>query len=156
MLPPGSPSNGIDDRRLPILRKPGAARVDQHMMLLEPQPDGSMAVSESYVWENDGKTTFNDPDQGTLQFYLPPAAQGQVTSTCSRPQGMPIRRAAEKTATPNVYKVDFPIKPGESRVDLSYAMPFTSPGEFTSQSVLQRRTHPRHRAPRRHPRRQRP
>ena len=27
-------------------------------------------------------------------------------------------------------KLDFPVLPGESRVDISYTMPFTSPGEF--------------------------
>jgi hypothetical protein len=48
------------------------------------------------------------------------------------PGGMPIRRAAEKTTRPNVYKIDFPIKPGQSRIDLAYTMPFTSPGEFES------------------------
>jgi len=132
MVPPGTPSSGIALNVYRSVAKPGSARVDQHMMLIEPQPDGRMAVSESYVWSNDGKTTFNDPANGTLNFYLPPAAQGQVTVNVLAPQGMPIRRAPEKTGTPNVFKVDFPIKPGESRIDLSYAMPFKSPGEFAS------------------------
>ncbi|MDQ6678775.1 MAG: carboxypeptidase-like regulatory domain-containing protein [Acidobacteriota bacterium] len=130
MIPPGAPSSGLEIQVYQSIAKPGAARVDQHMMLLEPQPDNRMSVSESYVWSNTGKTTFNDPAKGTLQFYLPPGAQGQVTVNVLAPQGMPIRRAPDKTATPNVLKVDFPIKPGESRIDLSYALPFTSPGEF--------------------------
>jgi hypothetical protein len=132
MVPPGTPSSNLEIQVFQSIAKPGSARVDQHMMLIEPQPDGRMAVSESYVWSNDGKTTFNDPTNGTLKFYLPPAAQGQVTVNVLAPQGMPIRRAPEKTSLPNVFKVDFPIKPGESRVDLSYAMPFKSPGEFAS------------------------
>jgi len=132
MVPPGTPSSGIEIKVFPSISKPGAARVDQHFMLLEPQPDGKMAVSESFVWANDGKTTFNDPVNGTLQFYLPPEAQGQVTVNVLAPQGMPIRRAPEKTKIPNVFKVDFPIKPGESRIDLSYGLPFQSPGEFVS------------------------
>lgn len=130
MIPPGAPSSGLEIPVYKSIAKPGAARVDQHMMLLEPQPDNHMSVSESYVWNNTGKTTFNDPAKGTMQFYLPPEAQGQVTVNVLAPQGMPIRRAPEKTGTPNVFKVDFPIKPGESRIDLSYALPFTSPGEF--------------------------
>ena len=132
MVPPGTPSSNIEIKVYQSIAKPGSARVDQHMMLLEPQPDGKMAVSESYVWNNDGKTTYNDPAKGTLQFYLPPESQGQVTVNVLAPQGMPIRRAPEKTAIPNVFKVDFPIKPGESRIDLSYGLPFTSPGEFVS------------------------
>lgn len=132
MVPPGTPSSNLQIQVYQSIAKPGSARVDQHMMLIEPQPDGRMSVSESYVWSNDGKTTYNDPANGTLKFYLPPAAQGQVTVNVLAPQGMPIRRAPDKTSLPNVFKVDFPIKPGESRVDLSYAMPFKSPGEFAS------------------------
>ena len=43
---------------------------------------------------------------------------------------MPIRRAPEPAGQPNVYKVDFPIKPGESNIRVTYTVPFTSPGTF--------------------------
>jgi hypothetical protein len=132
MLPPGAPSHAVTISVFPSSRKPGNARVEQHMMLLEPAPNNTLNISESFVWQNDGKSTFNDPDKGTLEFYLPPATGGQVEVNARAPQGMPIRRAPEKTAKPNVYKIDFPIKPGQSRFDLTYQMPFTSPGEFES------------------------
>ena len=129
MLPPGFPSQNLTLSVYESSKKPGNARVDQHMMLLEPA-NGEMNVSESFVYKNDGKTTYNDPDRGTLQFLLPKAAQGKVLVNVLAPQGMPIRRAADKTSVANVYKIDFPIKPGESRIDLSYTFPFTSPGVF--------------------------
>jgi len=43
---------------------------------------------------------------------------------------MPVPQAAEKTATPNVYKLAFPIKPGETRIDIGYTVPFNAPGTF--------------------------
>jgi hypothetical protein len=43
---------------------------------------------------------------------------------------MPIQQAADKTSTPNVYKLAFPIKPGETRIDIGYSLPFTAPGTF--------------------------
>jgi hypothetical protein len=132
MIPPGQPSTGIMIPVYKSIDKPGGARIDQHMLLLEPTSDNRMAVSEGYIWENNGKTTFNDPDHGTLRFYLPAAAQGNVLVNVVAPQGMPIRRAPDKTETPNVYKLDFPIKPGQSQVQISYSVPFTSPGEFDS------------------------
>jgi hypothetical protein len=132
MVPPGTPSTGIMIPVFKSIAQPGAARVDQHMLLLEPTTDNRIAVSEGYIWENNGKTTFNDPERGTLRFYLPAAAQGQVLVNVVAPQGMPIRRAPDKTETPDVYKLDFPIKPGQSQVQISYSMPFTSPGEFDS------------------------
>jgi hypothetical protein len=132
MVPPGTPSTGIMIPVYKSIAQPGAARVDQHMLLLEPTPDNRIAVSEGYIWENNGKTTFNDPERGTLRFYIPAAAKDQVMVNVVAPQGMPIRRAPDKTETPNVYKLDFPIKPGQSQVQISYSMPFTSPGEFSS------------------------
>ena len=132
VLPPGSASNAITLTVFPSSTKPGAAHVDQHMMLLEPTASNQLNISESFVFVNDGKSTFNDPDRGTLEFYLPPGTGGKVEINALAPQGMPIRRAAEKTGKPDIYKIDFPIKPGQSRIDLAYTMPFTSPGEFSS------------------------
>jgi hypothetical protein len=132
VLTPATPSNGITVNVFPASTKPGSAHIDQHMMLLEPTAANQLNISESFVWKNDGKSTFNDPDNGTLLFYLPAATNGKVEVNALAPGGMPIRRAAEKTTKPDVYKIDFPIKPGESRIDLAYTMPFTSPGEFES------------------------
>ena len=44
---------------------------------------------------------------------------------------MPIQRPAEKTKQANVYKVNYPIKPGETRFDLNYVVPVTSPLIFS-------------------------
>ena len=44
---------------------------------------------------------------------------------------MPIQRPAEKTNQANVYKVNYPIKPGETRFDLNYTVPVTSPLIFS-------------------------
>jgi hypothetical protein len=95
------------------------AKVTQHMMLFEPSGE-TMVVSESYILSNTGKTTWNNPETGTLRFFLPPAAKGIVQVNATAPQGMPVRRNAEKTGQENVYKIDFPIKPGETRIDLTY------------------------------------
>ncbi len=130
MLPPGAPSQGVTVKVYESSKKQGVAHVEQHAMILEPS-NGQLVISEIFVWQNDGNTTFNDPDKGTLEFFLPPGAAGKVEVNVLAPQGMPIRRAPDKTSKPNVYKIDFPIKPGQSRMDLSYQVPFTSPGEFT-------------------------
>jgi hypothetical protein len=132
VLTPASASNAVTINVLPSSTKSGAAHVDQHVLLLEPTPAKQLNISETFVYQNDGKSTHNDPDRGTLEFYLPPSADGNVEVDALGPGGMPIRRAAEKTATSNIYKIDFPIKPRQSRIDLAYTMPFTSPGEFES------------------------
>ncbi|MES1262049.1 MAG: hypothetical protein ABUS49_09955 [Acidobacteriota bacterium] len=130
MLPPGTPTTGVEIPVFESSKKAGDAKIDQHMILLEPSPDGNVQVSESYVFKNDGKTTWNDPDNGTLQFALPPLAQGKVEVNALAPGGLPLRKAPDPGSKPNTFKLDFPIKPGESRVDLQWSMPFRSPGVF--------------------------
>jgi hypothetical protein len=129
MIPPGFPATDVKIEVYQSSNKPGAAHVEQHMILLE--PDGqNVNVSESFVFKNDGKVTFNDPANGTLRFWLPAAAQGKAELNVLSPGSVPVRRAPQKTGEANVMKLDFPVLPGESRVDLNYVMPFTSPGEF--------------------------
>ena len=129
MIPPGFPATDFKIDVYQSSKQPGAAHVEQHMILLE--PDGqNVTVSESFVFKNDGKVTYSDPDNGTLHFYLPAAAQGKAEVNVLSPNSVPVRRAPQKTNQPNVMKLDFPVLPGESRIDVSYTMPFTTPGEY--------------------------
>jgi hypothetical protein len=128
MVPPGDPGNRVFLDVYDASKAPGDAKLQQHLYLLEPGND-QMKVTEAFIYLNNGKKTYNNPSAGTVHFYLPPAAKGQVQVNCTAPQGMPLERAADKTARADVYKVDFPIKPGETRVELRYTVPVTGPFE---------------------------
>jgi hypothetical protein len=126
MLQPGAPRTGVT---LPVYNssaKPGEAKVTQHMMLFEPTGE-SLMVSETFIINNSGNTTWNDAAGGTLRFHLPESAKGIVQVNATAPQGMPVRRTADKTAQKDVYKIDFAMKPGESRIDLTYLVPAGAP-----------------------------
>lgn len=129
ILPPGSRSDNVTVDVYESSKKPGEAKVEQHAILFEPVR-GELMVSEWYIFTNKGKVTYNDVDGGTLRFFLPPAANGAVKVNATAPQGMPVPQAAEKTRTANVYKVAFAIKPGETRIDVTYHVPFNAPGTF--------------------------
>jgi len=126
VLMPGAPSTGLEVIVFDSTSKPGVAKVSQHFIVLQPSAK-DMGVSEGILYQGDPKLTFNDPANGTLRFYLPPEAKGLVSVTINAPGGMPIQRPAEKTSQPNVYKVSYPIKPGETRFDLSYVIPAATP-----------------------------
>ena len=103
------------------------------MILFEPG-GGQMAVSETYLFKNDGKTAWNDPDSGTLKFFLPAgASKPQVKATA--PGGMPLGAPVNKTAKPDVFAVDFPIKPGETRIDVTYTVPYTEGADLAGKVV---------------------
>jgi hypothetical protein len=129
MMIPGTPTTGLQVEVFDSTNKV-VAKVSQHFIVLQPGPT-EMAVSEGILYRGDPALTYNDNTNGTLRFYLPPEAKGQVNVTINAPGGMPIQRPAEKTKEPNVFKVDYPIKPGETRFDLNYVVPVTSPMVFS-------------------------
>ncbi len=122
ILTPGSPTAGVRLKVYDSTAKAGVARVSQHMILIEPNRK-SLDISETFLIENESTTTFQDPVNGSVQFYLPEAAGGNVNVTINSPGGMPIQRPAEKTKEKDVYKIPYPVKPGESRFDVSYSLP---------------------------------
>jgi hypothetical protein len=140
ILPPGSATSGLSLDVYISSKKPGAAHLVRHFLIFEPG-GGQMTVQEGFAFHNEGLTTYNDPDGGTLKFYLPAGAEGKVQVKATAPQGMPIARAAEKTDKKDIYKLDFPIKPGETNFALSYVMPYTS-GAVYDGRVLQKLDEP--------------
>jgi hypothetical protein len=131
VMMPGSPHNGVEVDVFQATNKAGTAKVSQHFIVLQPGTS-EMAVSEGILFQGDPQLTYNDAANGSFRFYLPPEANGKVSVTINAAGGMPIQRPAQKTNQPNVYKVDYPIKPGETRFDLNYAVPVTKPLIFSS------------------------
>jgi hypothetical protein len=126
MLPPGSPTTGIRIEVFNASKEPGEAKVTKHMILFEPA-GGQMTVNETLLLSNPGKKAWNDPSGGgTVQFFLPVGAGGKAEVKATAPGGMPIGAAIAKTSKPDLFAVDFPIKPGDSRIDITYTTPYTS------------------------------
>lgn len=122
MLPPGTPTSGLALDVYDASKQPGAAKVEKHMILFEPS-GGQMAVTETYLMKNDGKTAWYDPDGGTLKLFVPAnGSKPEVRATA--PGGAPIGAAVNKTARPDIWSVDFAVKPGDTRFDVTYTVPY--------------------------------
>ncbi len=126
VIPPGAASSAVQVDVYDSSSKPGIAKVSQDLILYQPG-EQQVSVNQSIFFQNASTTTYNNPRNGALRFYLPPQANGNVKVAVTAPGGMPIVRAAEKTAQKNVYSVNYPIKPGETRFDLTYALPVSKP-----------------------------
>jgi len=124
IITPGMPTTGIQVKVYDSTKKAGVSKTIEHLILLEPGVD-NLRVSETFVLGNETNLTFNDPAKSSIQFYLPPAAAGKAQVVVTAPGGMPITRPPLKTATAGIYKVDYPTKPGETRMDVTYTIPAT-------------------------------
>ena len=134
MVPPGMPSTGVQIPVYPASNKAGTAKETQHFIVLQPG-DKEMTVSEGLLFVGDPNVTYYDPVNGSVRFYVPPEAKGPIGVTVNPAGGMPIQRPALKTKDPNIYKIDYPVRPGETRFDLNYTVPTASPMIFTDKEI---------------------
>jgi hypothetical protein len=104
---------------------PGAPIVE-HVMVFQPG-SSELLIQESVLFENTGKEAAN----GAVQLYIPDAAQAPAQAGITGPQGGVIQQALVKTTQRNVYQVDASIQPGQTRIDVSYSLPFSTPGVFS-------------------------
>jgi hypothetical protein len=126
LMTPNIPTSNVELNIYEATKSPAVARIAQRMMFVEPS-SSQLAITETLILQNDSNTTYNNGDLGGLRFYLPPAANGQVRVQAQGPQGMPLPRAAEKTSETDIFKVDFPVKPGETQFEVSYVLPVGTP-----------------------------
>jgi len=134
LMTPNVPTSNVELDIYEATKSAAVAHVAEQMLVIEPN-SSQIAVSETVMIQNGSNTTFNDPNSGEFRFYLPPAANGQVRVNAQGPQGMPLPRAAEKTNETDVFKVDFPIKPGDTEINVSYVLPAGSPFTFHGRVV---------------------
>jgi len=106
------------------------ATVTQHMVLLEPLGD-QLVVRESLIVHNGGESVFTDTKNGAVQIFVPDAGVSSLGVNIIPPNKTSVSLNTSKTARREVYKVDFPLPPGDTRFDFSYSVPFESPGSFT-------------------------
>lgn len=128
MLAPGAAQQSVELAIYDVVRTTDAARLIQRIVFLEPDSE-RLNVNETWLFRNDGRVTWYDPQAGALRFFLPEAAGENVTVMVTAPGGMPVPRSARKTGRRGLFFVDFPIKPGETRFDVSYTLP--TPQAFT-------------------------
>ena len=67
----GSPTTDLTVDVYNLPSSPAHAKVSKHMILFEPG-GGQMAVNETFLYRTTARPTWNDPDNGTLHFFLPP------------------------------------------------------------------------------------
>ena len=120
IIPPGTPSTGVRLSVYDATNKLSTDIMQQHLVILEPI-NGQLRVSETFLVENKGNTTFQDLSKGSVQLFVPKGTTTEVTVTA--PGGMPIKRPPEKTSQADVYKISYPLKPGETQFELAYTLP---------------------------------
>jgi hypothetical protein len=127
-LPPMMPKSGVEMVVYDVKSKLDAAKQSQHIVFLE--SDGqNLIATEMIIYTNDSKYTWYDAKRGTARFFLPAGVKVEdAKAHVTAPGGMPLERELTSGGEKGVYAIDYPVKPGESRFELSYPAP--KPAEF--------------------------
>ena len=101
------------------------------VMRLQTDPGGqNLNVVENFFVKNDStppKTQFSDHP---FDFFLPEGAVIEGSAALG-PGGMPVRSAPVPLGDPNHYTFIFPIRPGETRFQVTYKLPYKGSLTFT-------------------------
>ena len=107
------------------------------VLRIQSDPGGSgLRVVENFFVKNDSnppRTQFSDRP---FEFYLPAGAIVEGSAALG-PGGMPVQAAPVPLGdTPNHYAFVFPIRPGETRFQITYKLPYNGSLQFTPRVVL--------------------
>lgn len=99
------------------------------------QPEhGQLAVVDEYVIHNPLKRTLYRQG-GIFRFRLPRNVQPDGARVIG-PGGVGLNRNVQPSGEAGIYTVDYPLEPGETRVQVSYRLPYaTQTAHLTEQAV---------------------
>lgn len=101
--------------------------VSTEVLMLRAQTDASGAVlnvTEDFVVKNASKPAMTQFSKAPFNVYLPEGAVVEATAA-KGPNGMPTAEELKPQAEKGLYSVMFPIKPGETQIEIAYHIPYT-------------------------------
>ena len=107
------------------------------VLRIQTDPGGSgLSVVENFFVKNDSnppRTQFSDRP---FEFYLPAGAVVQGSAALG-PGGMPVQAAPVPLGdAPNHYAFQFPVRPGETRFQITYKVPYSGSFQFAPRPVM--------------------
>ena len=99
------------------------------------QADAStLQVTQLFVVTNNSTPPRTVMGDRPFEFYLPEGAQID-SGMAESPGGMPLNKDPVPTSEKNRYFFGFPLRPGQTRFQLSYHLPYSGQGTFQPRTV---------------------
>ncbi len=86
--------------------------------------EGGLRVTEDFFVRNSSEPARTQLSDHAYEFYLPEGAKLQGTAAMG-PGGMPVESSPVHLPGTGHYAFVFPVRPGESRFQVSYTLPYT-------------------------------
>ena len=91
---------------------------------------GSLQIDETFLINNQSQPPRTKIGNQTFRVTLPEGAEmGEASLT--GPSGMPLTVQPVPSGAKNIYAYDFPIRPGQTHLDVLYKIPYSGSYEYT-------------------------
>jgi hypothetical protein len=101
--------------------------VTTEVLMLRAQTDAGGAnlnVTEDFVVKNASKPAMTQFSKAPFDLYLPAGAVVEATAA-KGPNGMPTSEELAPQPEKGLYSVKFPIRPGETQIEIAYHIPYS-------------------------------
>ena len=126
--PPGTQS--VEVEVFNAAAKVKGVSTEADVMHMETDASGkALHVVENFFVKNESNPPLTQFSDRPFEFYLPEGAVVEGSAALA-PGGMPVQASPVPLGEPNHYAFIFPIRPGETRFQLSYRLPYSGTMKF--------------------------
>lgn len=132
--PPGTQSVEVDVYNAAAKVKGVSSEAD--VMRLQTDESGkSLHVVENFFVKNESSPPLTQFSDRPFEFYLPEGAVVEGSAALA-PGGMPVQASPVPLGEPNHYAFIFPIRPGETRFQITYKLPYGGSLKFSPRVMM--------------------
>jgi hypothetical protein len=95
----------------------------------------SLRVVENFFVKNESSPPLTQFSDRPFEFYLPDGAVVEGSAALA-PGGMPVQASPVPLGEPNHYAFIFPIRPGETRFQITYRLPYSGSLKFAPRVMM--------------------
>jgi len=132
--PPGTQSVEVEVYN--SAEKVAGVTAEADVMRLQTDESGkTLSVVENFFIKNDSNPPRTQFGPKPFEFYLPAGAVIEGSAALA-PGSMPVKASPVPLGDPNHYAFVFPIRPGETRFQITYHVPYSGSFKFTPRMTM--------------------
>ncbi len=132
--PPGTQSVEVEVYNAAAKVKGVSSEAD--VMRLQTDESGkALHVVENFFVKNESSPPLTQFSDRPFEFYLPEGAVVEGSAALA-PGGMPVQASPVPLGEPNHYAFIFPIRPGETRFQITYKLPYSGSLKFSPRVMM--------------------
>src|SRR5271155_170811 len=132
IAPPGTQTANIDV--YDVSERVEGVSTEANVMRIEADQQG-LHVIENYFVKNDSSPPRTQLSTHAYEIYLPEGAQVEGSAAMA-PGGMPVSSSPVPLGDKGHFAFVFPIRPGETRFQVSYRLPYSGSYKFSSRLAI--------------------